>query len=607
VRDNRREELIAMATGASSELLRTPASTARTGGPPAAALSALGLAGIASAIALGDAGEADTLYGALRLFVGLSFIGVGLYAWSRRPSNRVGVLMTATGFLWFLVNATPYATDATVFTLTGLFGSLYHATTIHLLVVFPSGRAETRSARIAVAAGYVVVAGGNLLVYLVSDPTRDFGCAGCPENVLQSVHSAGVADAVIKGVNLLATALVVYVLVQVIANWRSSRGWRRRALTSLLFASAASAFLLGLTFLVLAFDRQVAEDVFIAAVAAFATVPYAFLIGLARGAMLSGGAVGELVERLTESPAGDELRAALRDALGDPSLELGYWLPDSETFVDADGRAMELPVPDDVRASAGVDLDGRAVGAIVYDPRVVDDPHLVHAAGAAAALAIERERLDAELRAKIAELRTSRERIVEVAYEERRRLERDLHDGAQQRLVSLALELRMARAKLGPDPSRVEELLDTAATELDEALGELRELARGIHPAILSDHGLSAALTSLAARTPFDVSVEGAPAGRLADKVELAAYFFVSEALANAVRHARATHARVTLAQDDEVLTIEVADDGVGGADPGKGSGLRGLSDRLSALGGRLDVDSRSGGGTALRASIPCA
>ena len=189
---------------------------------------------------------------------------------------------------------------------------------------------------------------------------------------------------------------------------------------------------------------------------------------------------------------------------------------------------------------------------------------------------------------------------------ERRRLERDLHDGAQQRLVSLARTLRMARDKLGPDAGEAGRLLDRSRHELDEALKELRELVRGIHPTVLSDRGLAGAVEALAERAPLPVVVSGLPAQRLPERVELAAYFVVCEALTNVAKYASATRVSVTMSKADGSLAVEISDDGIGGADMGRGTGLRGLSDRLAAIEGRLEVDSAPGLGTTVRASIPC-
>jgi signal transduction histidine kinase len=223
----------------------------------------------------------------------------------------------------------------------------------------------------------------------------------------------------------------------------------------------------------------------------------------------------------------------------------------------------------------------------------------------AEAVAVENVRLDAELQARLDELRESRARIVEAGYAERRRVERDLHDGAQQRLVALALELQMVRSRMESDPGAAAGMLEEAAGELAAATQELRELARGIHPALLSDRGLEAALEALAQRAPLPVTVEAEHGERPSEAVEAAAYFVVSEALTNVTRHAGARSAEVRVARRDGWLDLEVRDDGSGGADVAAGSGLRGLADRIGALGGTLEIDSPPGAGTTLRVSLP--
>ena len=305
-------------------------------------------------------------------------------------------------------------------------------------------------------------------------------------------------------------------------------------------------------------------------------------------------------------PESGQLRDALAEALGDPSLEVLYWIPEDGRFVDPNGQARELPAPGSARAFTQVERDGRPVAAILHDPLLLDsrDGH-VDAIGAAASLALENERLDAELRCKLEELRDSRERMLRIGLEERRRLERDLHDGAQQRLVSMALELRLARARLQDDPAAAATLLAGATEELDAALGELRELARGIHPAVLSDRGLDTALETLAHRAPLPVDVDRLPGERLPEAVELAAYFVVAEALTNVAKYAHASRASVSVERSNGRLVVAVRDDGVGGADPESGTGLRGLADRIAVLEGRLDVDSPRGRGTTVTARIP--
>jgi len=336
-----------------------------------------------------------------------------------------------------------------------------------------------------------------------------------------------------------------------------------------------------------------------------ATVPFAFLAGLLRSRVAGASAVSELVARLGESGGSrGSLRDALADALADPSLQLAYWLPESGEYVDADGRPFDLPSAAAGRICTPVESNGSRVAVIVHDESLETERELVQAAGAAASLRLENERLDAELRARVEELRASRTRIVESSDAARRRIERDLHDGAQQRLVSLALSLRTLRPRLERDPEALREL-DDARDQLDQGLGELRELARGIHPSVLSDRGLEAALEGLAQRAPLPVELTACPRGRLPDQVESAAYFVVAEALTNVAKYARASRARVNVTHENGGVLVEIADDGVGGADPSRGTGLRGLRDRLAAVDGALEIDSRRDRGTIVRATIP--
>jgi signal transduction histidine kinase len=319
-----------------------------------------------------------------------------------------------------------------------------------------------------------------------------------------------------------------------------------------------------------------------------------------------GRALSALVEALLHSPhaAGGPVREMLAESLGDRTLSIAYWLPDRNTFVDEAGRPVDLPDPGSGRAWTAVERNGVRVAAIVHDAALDTGPELVQAAAAAAALALDNERLKADLRARVEELRVSRVRIVQAGDAARRRLERDLHDGAQQQLVALALDLRLLKARVrGTD---AEPMVDGLAEKLAVALADLRELARGIHPAILTDRGLGPAIEALASRIPVAVESEVDVHERLSAPIEAAAYFVVAEALTNIVKYANATSARVTVRRAAEVVTVEVDDNGVGGARIGAGSGLRGLQDRLAALDGTLSIDSPRGGGTRLRARIPC-
>ena len=318
------------------------------------------------------------------------------------------------------------------------------------------------------------------------------------------------------------------------------------------------------------------------------------------GSLLARFSRGALASR---ADLGVPVREALAERLGDRTLAIAYWLPERELFVDEHGHLVALPEPNSDRSWTAVEHRGRRVAAIIHDVELEARPELVEAAAAGAVLAFENERLKADLRARLEELRASRKRIVEASLETRKQFERDLHDGAQQRLVSLSVDLQVLRGKVEDEASR--EFVDAARAKLAEALAELREFARGIHPALLTDRGLAFALEALALRSPVPVELELQLAQRPASSVEAAVYFVVAEALTNVARYASATHAVVSVTDTDEALIVEVRDDGVGGADASRGSGLRGLGDRVAALDGRLTVESPPGGGTRVGASIP--
>jgi signal transduction histidine kinase len=301
--------------------------------------------------------------------------------------------------------------------------------------------------------------------------------------------------------------------------------------------------------------------------------------------------------------ASGPVRELLAESLGDSTVSIAYWLPDRGVFVDESGARVTLPEPGSGRTWTAVERDGRRVAAIVHDVALDTSMELVQAAAAASSLAIDNERLKADLRARVAELRVSRQRIVEAADDARRRIERDLHDGAQQQLLALALELRVLRSRInGHDAAP---LVDGLAERLEVALGELRELARGIHPALLTQSGLGPAVGALAERTPVPVQTDVTIEGRLPAPIESAAYFVVAEALTNVARYAHASQASVAIGRDNGDVVVVVSDDGVGGVDVAAGSGLRGLQDRVAAVDGTLQIDSPNGAGTTLRARIP--
>jgi signal transduction histidine kinase len=336
---------------------------------------------------------------------------------------------------------------------------------------------------------------------------------------------------------------------------------------------------------------------------AFGVVPIAYLVGLFR-ARIGRVGVSDLIVELSRGLEPGRLREAIARSLRDPSLELGYWIREPDEYVNVNGSPVSV-VPTAGRAVTILERHGRKVAALVHDPALSEDPALLDAVSSAAGLALENERLLVELRAQLDEVKDSRARIVEAGVTERRRLERNLHDGAQQRLVTLALHLRVAQETLHEDPPAAGVLLAGVGDELKRALEELRELARGLHPAVLTDRGLAPALQSLANRSPFPVELTGVPALRLPEAVEAAIYYVVAESLTNAAKHAGASEGFVELSTTPQTVTVEICDNGSGGASVTGGTGLRGLVDRIEALGGELWVQSSPHGGTVIRAELP--
>jgi signal transduction histidine kinase len=301
------------------------------------------------------------------------------------------------------------------------------------------------------------------------------------------------------------------------------------------------------------------------------------------------------------------LRDALRRVLDDPDLDIVYTQVGSGGgWITGLGEQTARPVPAERRAFTPIERDGKPVAGLVHDRRLLRHPRRLQAAMDAASLALDNERHKAQLRAELLEVRASRSRIIDAGDRELQRVERNLHDGAQQRLVGLALMFRLASRRAAGD-AELTALLDDAARELSDAIAELRELTRGIHPAIVDDTGLRGALESLAERPGLPVELEVDLPVTLPEIVQVAAYYLVAEALTNANKHANAAHVAVRARTRDGVLHLTVSDDGVGGAMASPRSGLQGLTDRISALDGELRIDSPPGAGTTVTAEIPLA
>ena len=526
----------------------------------------------------------------------LPYIFGGVVAWWRRPDSRFGPLMVAAGFGMFLASLNSANADL-LYTIGSAFDLLVVVLFLHVFLAFPTGKLERKVERVLVTVGYVVALG----LQLIGMALGSYG----PDNLLNIVSEPGAADT-LQRVQLVALSALCLAGVGALAARRRGAGRPLRRSVALLVDSFALGLVMtAVLFMSHFFGSPVIEPIRWAFFAVIGLAPIAFLIGLLH-ARLARSSVGDLVVELRADPAPADLRNALARALRDPSLTLAYWLPDYASYADLQGQPVVLPGPESGRATTLIDRAGTHVAALLHDSALEDEPELLDAVTAAAGIALENARLHAELRARLEELRGSRARVIEAGQKERQRLERNLHDGAQQRLIALSLELSVLEGRLEGDLD-ARTRLDQARREIATSLDELRDVARGIHPAVVSGHGLEIALEQLAARASVPVRLNVTTGDRLPERIEVAAFYLVSESLTNIAKHAGATSASVEVGRLDGEVFVEVVDDGVGGADTERGSGLRGLADRVEALGGRLRVWSPSGGGTKLRAEIPCA
>jgi len=531
----------------------------------------------------------------LQVLAGWSFVACGCFLWARRPMNRLGSLMVLVGMLWLLGRTMTLIPNPVVFTVGIWFTDLWTAGFALFLLSFPSGRLRSRADRAIIGIFLFVVVPLEFLWLLFWVPENGLNILAIAPNE----SAAKVVDTIQRAVISFGSVLLIVVVLR---RWLESSGPVRRQMVPVLVGAAA--LMLQLTawlFATVNISLEPLNDLILASQIA---IPIAVLYVLLQ-ARMARGAVADLVVEMGPTPTPARLRDALANALGDPSLQVAYWSPAEDRFVDAAGQPMELPDEGTGQAVTLLERNGVPVAAIIHDAILLEEPGLVASVASAMRLAVENDRLTAEVQAQLHEVRASRARIVEAGDLERRRVERDLHDGAQQRLVSLSLELQVARRALGDggDPA-VRRSLDRAAGEASAALAELRDLALGIHPLILTESGLGEAVESLADRTSVDVSVD-VGSERYSPAVEGAAYFVISEALANVTKYAKATKATVRIKGLDDHLSIEIDDDGIGGADPRSGSGLRGLADRLAALDGTMTIVSPVGGGTRISAQIP--
>ncbi len=558
-------------------------------------LAGLGVAAATIAVVLVAGNEEDRAPWVRAALVGwiiLAYLTCGLIAWWRRPANRLGPLMVAAAFGPFL-SVLNEASAPLPETLGEVLRMLPVALFLHVFLAYPTGRLERRGERIVVGSVYALVVGLGLVQMLLGG-FGHYGVVDWPD-----------AAEVVGAIQAVAVSTLALVAIGFLVLRRRVSGRPLRRSGELLVDSFVLALvLLAVAIVMRVFGLPGAEIAIVIVFAMIGVAPIAFLIGLLR-ARLARASVGDLMVELAEDPSPAALEGALARALGDPSLALAYWLPDFASYADLDGHPMQVATADG-RTATLIDHDDTRIAALLHDSALDDEPELLASVTAGAGIALENARLQSELRARLDELHGSRARVLEAGQAERKRLERNLHDGAQQRLVALSLQLGMLEKNLSDDPE-TQAQLDEARREVALSLEELRDLARGLHPAVVGGHGLAVGLESLVANAAVPVDLNVQLDERLPERYEVAAFYFVSESLANIGKHAEAESATVDVTRAGDVLVIEVADDGVGGADTERGTGLRGLADRVEALDGRVRVWSPPGGGTRLRAEIPCA
>jgi signal transduction histidine kinase len=542
------------------------------------------------------ADEAAAGYGAA--FVAVT---IGVVAWRVRPESRTGLLLAAIPFVGMLSDLSHVFQTSRVGVTIGLGASWLAAPLIAQVVLsYPSGRLSARLDRIVVATAWLLAAAYGLVFMLFYSPRSPVNeeIWSCPWCAIPYSHFAWLNligfDRDFNRVVLVLALVLLALLVRKLV--RSSPGGRRVVLP---LAVAGSFIVVEFTVQMILYGHPVNSWThptwFWIVQVAMLSVPVALALGLIWEGGGSGALAG-LVVALERTPPG-AVRDALARTLGDPSLELALWLPERNCYVDATGAPVMLPSPDSGRAVTTLGSADAPVAALVHDPVLLERRGLLAAAGAAAGLALENERLQAELRAQLAELRASRARIVTAGDEERRRLERDLHDGAQQRLLALSYDLRLARAGAEAEGDvETASLLMEATGHAQSALSELRELAHGIHPAILTEAGLTPALATLADAAPSVVEIGETAGERYPAPVETAAYLVVAEAIDDAARRG-ASYAVVSAPRHDYRVVVKVDDDG-----SERTFTMIHLADRVGAIGGRLEV-----GPTTLRAEIPCA
>jgi signal transduction histidine kinase len=553
-------------------------------------------------------------YASLRGLYMVGLLALGLYGWAREPGARYPSLLL---LLWFpaTLSALTGVDDEWLFAIGRIAVAAQILVTVFCFLSYPSGRLRDPAAR-RLAAGAAVATAVFLAASLLFSAEQPIAgpfvrCTDdCPENPLALVDGAtaiGRASTAALGLTVVLTASGTGILLA--RRMRSATVLERRSISPVLIWSMLVAF----GYAVYLAAREIDSDASVlgaigAVVAAIvALIPVALAAALVRGRVFAARALSRTVTALGDRPSPARLRVVLAQAFRDPSLQLVFWLPDAETYVDELGRPAELPAPGARTALTCFDRDGRPVAAAIHDRALAADAGALAIAGEVVLLALENARLEAELRARLSELRVSRARLVSIADAERRRIERDLHDGAQQHLVALSIQLSLL-AQLAEEGSPVAAGIAEAVDGIETAMEQIRELAHGIYPPALRYDGLAAALASAARRLPQPISIDADGLGRVAPEIESAVYFCCLEALQNVAKHAGPqTRVRVHLDARDGELRFGVADEGPG-FDLGAvrhGDGITGMRDRIGAIGGQVELVAAPGRGVTVSGRVP--
>jgi len=542
-------------------------------------------------------------------------IAVGLYAWHRRPSERFGPLLVAAGFGWFLTTFAESGNEV-VYSVGRVAGWLVEVGLVYLILAFPSGRLTQRIDRALVWATALLVGLLYLPSALIADgfpvPSPYTGCeAACPGNVFFVLGSEpAFVDSILRPLRELLTVLVFLAVTRrLVQRFRESSRLMKRTLEPILTVAVARCVVLAVAVVVrwAIPESPVVEALSWTIALAVPVLAAAFFAGLVSRRLYVANALQELGKRVRMNLEPDELPTALAEALGDPSLQVAYWTGDPRgRWVDTEGHSVVPPETDSAQGLTEVRDGAQRVAAIIHDPALGDKREFLDAVAAYALIALKNQRLAFEVESSLREVRESRARLLESADRERRRIERDLHDGAQQRLVALRIQLELAEELIQRDPEQGLKKLHSLGDEVGATLEEIRTLAHGVYPSLLADRGLAEALDAAALRAPITASVEPDGVGRYSQDVEAAVYFCCLEAMQNASKHARDAHAITISLRHDDALMFEVRDDGsgLGGAAWTPGAGLTNMHDRMAAVGGELTIRS-SGGGTVVAGTVP--